>query len=209
MDNQIYTKKVEVAPDLKSGELIWSKLFLVSIKYKYLQSDDELRMFGLSSVYDTDLDNSTHNQLIDIMINIDKMVEYYRKGITVNIKVHSDTKIIYNIINEYLFAWKNRLNNGINIGIAPLDDLLLLDQFAGSIYSFAKDHFRTEDESNKLVNQLGGKNWFSRTIFDDKPVEENTIPDKHNSMAKIISERVIGRNKKDNTDNSLGGLKWK
>jgi hypothetical protein len=196
MQEPIYKRiTIDKDPVIRYGKQIWEKLFDIRIQQKYIQSEEELRLFGLPTVGDSYLDAQMHNQLVDVMITINHMVEYYRKGITVRVSKHEDTKIIYEIIRDYLIAWNHKLLNGINIGVAPLDDLTLLDQFAASIYPHAKSHFKIEDINNKALQSFGASAVIGRNSFTNVPVEKVEENEKYESMAQILSERIIGRNR--------------
>ena len=154
-------------------------------------------MFGLPSVGDPYIDSQFHNQLVDVMITINDMVEYYRKGVTVRITVHEDTKTIYEIIKNYLISWNQKLLNGINIGVAPIDDLVLLDKFASAIYPHAKSHFKAEDALKQLMGSMGNSSssWLGRNSVNQQELAPEQVPEKHESMAQILSEKIIGRNR--------------
>jgi len=70
---------------------------------------------------------------------IDQMVEYYRRGVPFSIVKVDDTKAIYDVVQEHLLAWKEALATMFNVRNAPLDDLVLMDQFATDIYAYARD----------------------------------------------------------------------
>ena len=194
-NNVIYTKRLVIDdPVINKGTPIWERLFNVRIQQKFLQSDLDLKTFGLLSTGDQHYDNALHNQLVDVMITIDSMVEYYKKGITVRISKHEDTKIIFEIIKEYLEAWYYKLQNGINVSAAPMDDLTLLDKFAASIYPHAKIHFKVEDFMNKVQQSFGFTsilNRHSNVLLEAPKVnDEPDNSDKYESIAALISNRI-------------------
>ena len=182
-------------PVIEYGKPIWNKLFLVRIPNKSIPTTDEIKMFGLPSVMDPVYDHQMQNMLIDVMIPINKMIDYFQAGVTVRVVKHTDTKVIFDIIDKYLLAWKHKLDRGINIAIAPLDDLLVLDRFAGVIYPHARDHMKPTDSITSIINSFGGLGSKMIPLELRGPVMDHVQETKetYNSLAEILSERVIGR----------------
>lgn len=205
MTQQIYRRNDQpVDPITASGKPIWEALFMASVPFKDTMSDEYVRLFGMPTVGDPAIDRDMHNQPIYTYMTINKMVEYFRSGISVKVQKHSDTKRIYDTISRYINCWKEHLDHGINIGDAPIDDLILLDRFAGVVFEHAVQHFTREYLNSDAIRDLtGGGTWMSRSSFD-KPVviQENDEAQqfqKHQSLAQLFSERII----------SSGGPRWK
>lgn len=201
----MYYNKHEINdPVAKYGLPIWNKLFQVRVPNKNIQSTEELRMFGLPTVEDSHFDYQMHNQLIDIMITIDKMTDYFKQGVTVRLVKHNDAKVIFDIIDNYLMAWKHKLDRGINIAVAPLDDLLLLDKFAGVIYPHARDFMKPTDSITTIINSLGGIGHLllPKEIMSDVELGKVETKETYGSLADVLSERIIGRSGGINTVNT-------
>ncbi len=194
MSSEYFTKtQPKSDPIEKTGSLIWEKLFLVKIEQKYLQSEQELKIFGTPTTGDPYYDNLMHHQLIDIMIPINGMIEYYKKGITVRITKNSDTKLIYEIIRDYLHAWYNRIQNSVNVGDVPLDDLNILDEFASKIYPFARSHIKEDDYLTKIKDNFGLNSILSRnTLLKDQVIEKKKEEAKYESIADLINNNLNG-----------------
>lgn len=192
-DNKDLVDKVTL-----KGRPIWEKLFRVRIAYKHLYSIDDIKMFGLPSVQDVNIDYQMQNQLTDVMITINAMVEYFKKGVTVYVPVHKDTKLIYDIIEQYLLAWKEKLDRGINIAVAPLDDLQLLDKFAEKIYPHAREHMKATDGLTSFLASIGnigkiGNKSMPTQIISDTVYNTGEVSRSYNSLADVLAERVIRR----------------
>jgi hypothetical protein len=197
-------------PVILTGKPIWDRLFNVRIAAKYLQSEQELRMFGEFSVGDEYHDYRMNNNLVDIMIPINDMVEYFNKGITVYVSKHEDTKIIYDIISDYLHAWGNRIKNGINVANPPIDDLAKLDEFAAKVYPHAKAHFRFTDGINKTLEYLGMpagsmSKYLGRDSFIQEPIKPVEYKEHHESLMDLISRRLVTQAK---PTNNAWNSKW-
>ncbi len=184
--------KVLSSSDLeKTGSLIWERLFLTSMCYKDTLSVEHIRLFGMPTVGDTTIDNDIHNQVVDRYLTINQMVDYFKKGIQVSIKIHPETEDIYNIISAYLFAWKRYLDNGINIGGAPIEDLIALDRFASSVYDHAVEHI-TEDYIQSSMLRYVSNNKLSRSTFEKKQVihEGTGEVKRRESLAESFSNKI-------------------
>lgn len=204
MTQQIYKRDDQPQdPITATGKPIWEALFMASVPFKDTMSDDYIRLFGMPTVGDPVIDRDMHNQPIYTYMTINKMVEYFRAGINVKIQKHSDTKRIYDIISRYINCWKEQLDHGINIGGAPIDDLILLDRFASVVFEHAVQHLTYEYLNSDAIRDLTGNGaWMSRNSFIKAPViqtDEEPQYQKHQSLAELFSERII----------SSGGSRWK
>ncbi|MDD2879680.1 MAG: hypothetical protein PHQ58_04520 [Rhodoferax sp.] len=204
MTQQIYRRDDQpLDPITATGKPIWEALFMASVPFKDTMSDDYVRLFGMPTVGDPVIDRDMHNQPIYTYMTINKMVEYFRAGINVKVQKHSDTKRIYDIISRYINCWKEQLEHGINIGGAPIDDLILLDRFASVVFEHAVQHLTMEYLNSDAIRDLTGNGtWMNRGSFVKAPValdEEPAEYQKHQSLAQLFSERII----------SSGGSRWK
>jgi hypothetical protein len=180
-----------------TGAPIWKNIYMCSIAHKDNVSEEDLQFFGMPTVGDFQVDQDISHQKITVYFTINRMVELYEKGISFNVVHHSDTKGIYDVISSYLNAWRDQLDQGINIGGAPLDDLILLDRFATDVYVHAQRHFTPDYVNSKLLNRLGSSSGLSMsregffkapTVADGAPPPEMK---KHTSLAEMFSDRII------------------
>lgn len=135
---------------------IWDYYYLASFPDLASRSFDDIRTFGVRVSGIKAIDDDAHNRWTTTMLTIDQMVEYYRQDVPIRICNYSDTKEIYGHISKHLQAWKTQLENGINIGEAPIEDLILLDTFANTVYEHAKYEFTTDYIETALANRLSG-----------------------------------------------------
>lgn len=131
---------------------LWKELFRVLIPQLFLRSAEDISNFGSYTTLDKGIDSSLTNQWVNVMIPIVKMVEIYQEGGSIRIVDEKDTKIIYELISEHLSLWESTLRTGINIGDAPVSDLLAMDTFAQALYPHAKQHF-----SQDLIGSILGR----------------------------------------------------
>lgn len=187
------TPKIFTTNDIaKLGEPIWERLFLISMNYKQSLTTEQIRMFGLPTVGDAGIDNDIQNGYIDKYITIDKMVDYYKEGVSIHVKNHKETKDIYDIISSYLICWKQNLEDGINIGGAPIEDLVALDRFASTVYDHAVEHITDEFIHSNLINFIGNRK-VGRAAFikEEVPVLPAGQVKQRESLATLFSERVF------------------
>lgn len=193
---QIYRREDRLTPIERFGRPIWETPFEIAVAYKDTCTPEYIRLFGMPTVGDPTIDAQMHNQLCNRYATIDKMVEFFKRGITIRVVKHEDTKRIYDTINNYLLAWKDHLTRGINIGDAPIDDLIMLDRFAGVVYQHAVQHFTPEFVNSRFLQHMtGGGTLKSReSLVKQKPVDdkgvEATQPQRE-SMAQLFSDRII------------------
>ncbi len=142
------------------------------------------------------------------MMTISQMADYFKEGVPIRIPSESDVKEIYEHISEHIYAWKFRLERGINIGDAPIDDLITLDQFANTVYSHAKYHFTPDMFGGAFAKHMSGiqrvnaSNFFNASALKNLNIPtsvdgvtrinaiEDEIPDRE-SLSDLFKERLI------------------
>lgn len=160
-------------------KLIWEKLYLVSIPEIYATSETFVRMYGTPVTLDRGIDAALSNQWFTRYMTIDNMVDLWREGAHIKIHQEDDIKEIYDLLADHLEGWKSQLERGINIGGAPIHDLIAMDDFANTIYKFARHHL-TQD----IVDSIFARNLSSvigvspGAFFERKPTPAETDSDK-------------------------------
>lgn len=146
---------------------IWDVLYRVKLPMLGSRSIQDMRMRGVVLSGNKDVDNDIRNRTIISFISINDMVEHFRNDVTVGVCDPLDTKKIYGAISDHIAAWKHQLEHGLNVGNAPVEDLLLLDQFAKAVYDQAKYLFAGEimDDANirylQQVTNINPNNFFN------------------------------------------------
>jgi hypothetical protein len=179
----------------KLGAPIWERVFNILVSYKDSLSEDHIRMFGMPTTGDAQFDSGMHNDMVSKFFTIDQMVEYYKKGIVFYVKDHRETKDIYDIVSSYLLCWKQHLDTGINVGGAPLEDLINLDRFASSVHDHAVEHFSDNYIKSNLMKFIGnrkiGRSSFEKSVEVPVVVANEVQVKKRESLASLFSERVF------------------
>ncbi len=137
---------------------LWDMLYKVSVPYLLSRTEQELETYGTVLSGNQYIDADVSKDMMITMKSISELAEYYREGIPIGLINKDDAEPIYNAIQDHLLAWKTQLNVGINIGDAPVEDLVLLDEFANSVFDVAKHQYKPGYDDNFLVRQLGYNN---------------------------------------------------
>lgn len=193
---------------LPTGNDLWDKYYKVRMLYLHSRSVDQIKKFGVRISGIEEIDRNLDKQMIETEMNIDSMFEKWRKGVTIRVVNYNDTAEIYRIIHSHLVAWSEYLSNGVNVGDAPLKDLIELDQFAAIVYDKAVAVFSQEDRNTAVasnflnVQSINFKNILKRErnvsetrMTDGVEVttvtknEKSGLPLRH-SMKDIFSEQI-------------------
>jgi len=150
---------------------IWDKKYLVKIPTLDGTSTVFLKHHGTYVTGDRNIDRSVNQDWLVTYLNIDQMVEYFRKGVTIAVVNPSDTKLIYEAIEEHLNAWVEHLQFGLNTANAPIHDLIDMDNFANAVYAHAKRHISETIIRNALGRRMEARFGFTPASFF-KPTKE-------------------------------------
>lgn len=180
---------------------IWNKKFMCRVPYLQTMSSDYIRHFGIMVSGDPVRDRAITSEMITTMLSINQMVEYFQKGITVGVVNYADTKKIYEYISDHLTAWRQRLEHGLNVRDAPLDDLVVMDRFAAAVYQHARHLFDEAFVEGILARSMMGSMRLNRTSFTKRleptPEKPKDSEDPHahlperNSMSEVFASHRI------------------
>ena len=196
--------------DMDTTVKLWDYLYKVRLPYLQSRSINDLQKFGTTVTGVSALDDDIQNQWITTMLSVAQMVELFKEGIPIKVVSTKDVKEIYDSISHHIHAWTNMLTHGINIGNAPIDDLITLDEFANTIYEHAKYQFTAETVNSLMAQQMNtiqrvnAHNFFSSNIMRNlnnpdreegitrinAPIDKEQIPDRE-SMADFFKDRLI------------------
>lgn len=183
---------------------IFEKLWWCRIPFNQSRSVEHIKHFGTPASGDPERDRGTANELVDRMITIARMVEYWKTGVHVFVKNRNECKDIYEAISAHLQAWKKHIEGSLNVGDAPLQDLVDLDQFANVVYAHAKYQFTStfvEDVMARRVSsvlQVSRSNMFVKkqvvvTEADTRTDEERLaeqFPDRDSNLGSTFAQRL-------------------
>lgn len=176
---------------LRILDIIFDRKYEVRIKKIDNMSVEEIEFYGMYSTGDKDYDQELNNEIIVRWLSINEMVEYYKRGKPFSIVDPKNTEEIYEVTHKYLLSWKDKLQNSVNIGNAPVEDLIALDGMASAIHGYACQYMKIERTQSPLLNffdSVGLGRAPQITKVDDS---EGGVK-RHNSLAEIFSEAVMG-----------------
>lgn len=163
---------------------LWEHLYRVRVPYLRSRTIDDLRNTGTVISGIASYDKDIANQMQNMYLSVSGMIDYYKEGVPIRVIESKDTKQIYEDISNHLHAWKTRLEKGINIGDAPVEDLITMDRFANSVYEHAKFQFTAEMAQSifamhlNSVQRINASNFFTKKatqLLTGKPGEEDVI----------------------------------
>ena len=148
-----------------STVLIWEYLFKARIPEIASRHPEEMKLLGTRVSGVKEIDKDIHSQWLTTMLSIDQMVDLYKRGVAVRVVHYDDTKTIYDYISKHIYIWKDRLEKGINVGNAPIDDLIAMDEFANLVYDHARHLFTREIADSILNRHIAGIMRFNPNSF--------------------------------------------
>ena len=174
---------------------IWETLYRVEVPTVGSKSPKELTTFGVHYTGIKSIDEDHRKSWYFRYASIDHMVEMFREGIPISVPNPKDVRAIYQAIAAHIDAWEEEIRYNYRLVKAPIDDLILLDQFADSIYQEGR-HLKLEDKPiSKLLNVLNrgsdrGHALLSTLNFVSFSAPEATakIPDNRPSLADFFKE---------------------
>jgi hypothetical protein len=194
-----------------TANLIFDYRFMVRVPDLQTRSEQHIKMFGVHSTGDRAQDIVMANQLITVMISIAEMVEYHKQGVNIRVVKRQDVLTIYDYITRHLQAWKDRLNQGLNIGDAPIDDLISLDQFANVVHESAKYQFTREIADSILAKHLASTITFNKhNIFKKESSAAAVISNQDSTKDKVEKEEDLQRDGFAQLfkDKKIGSSRW-
>lgn len=115
----------------------------------------DIRLKGVAVTGIKDLDDAMKNDWVKRDMTINDLVELYKAGCPFRIISDKEVKDIYDTVQTHLQLWLERLRTGMNMGDAPIEDLIVMDRFAASVYLHAKYLFTPEALESALGRQMG------------------------------------------------------
>lgn len=197
-------QKHNIQQDHDTTSLLWDYYFKVRIPWLQSRSIEDIKNTGVVLSGVPEIDRDINNQWQTTMLTISQMADYFKEGVAIRVVSSSDVKTIYNHISSHIHAWKSRLERGINIGDSPVDDLILLDRFANTIYDHAKYQFTPEIADSLIgkhlseLNRINPHNFFTGKAISNlnngitriNATDDTEIPDR-DSLGNFFKDRLI------------------
>lgn len=160
-------------PTVPDDTLVAKYKFMCSIPELQSRSVNHIKIFGTPTTGDKSIDSELSKQWLTTFLSINEMVEYHKQGISIRIKNKKDVASMYDYISRYLQAWKSYLNEGLNIGGSPIDDLVAMDRFANEVYEHAKYQFTKDIADSILAKHITSTVRFNKSNFFRQNTQAN------------------------------------
>jgi len=184
-------------------EHIWDYLYKIQVPFLQSRSDGELEKYGTYLSGNEDVDTDIGLDMMTTMKSIAQMIVYYKEGVSIGLINVNDSKSIYDAIQRHLEAWSEQLEVGINIGDAPIDDLIIMDEFANNVFDVSKHLYEVGYSDNIIIkklgfnNRIGPHNFFKSKLGDDSSgnihingTKDDKLPNRK-SLSNFFKNRVI------------------
>lgn len=154
---------------------IFKQLFLVRVNDLARRNIEHVEAHGLRVTGNRDYDRNVKQELCMCYLPISDMAVYHEQGVNIYLAKPADAKVIYELVHEHLNNWVQYLNDQIGVGDAPVEDLLILDNFANTVYPAAARFFKDGKIDDVFTKATRGVTRFyipldAQTVA--KPVEE-------------------------------------
>lgn len=142
---------------------IWHKPFYASVPNIQTRSPDHIRAFGTPTSGDKARDRAAAEERLETTLTIRDMVVYHSQGIVVGLLRRADTKIVYDILMEYLNTWKSYITSSLLTRVeAPYDDLVAMERFLASALfphavKYKEKNVVAESWLSKRIGELGNQ----------------------------------------------------
>lgn len=133
---------------------IFEKTYSVIIRTADTVSIEEQRAIGKLRTGDKRIDEALEKEMSTISMTINDMVEYYKEGISFYLANEEDAKAIYEAVQAHTSEWRSALRFAYNMGDAPIEDLIMMENFTSSIYQLAKFSYEKRPEFNAATGTL-------------------------------------------------------
>lgn len=166
-------------PHLTAAQKIFRVGFQICIPSVFKYPPEQSDYYGRAVSGDPDVDRA--NMLEDevIMITIDKLVAYYKRGLKSKIRfvdVH-DAAMVYRIVVEHLSDWAHHLRTSVSPKQPNLEDLQYLDEIAHYTYIIARHLLTADDKPPELAEMFGFEpNSLMEEVFGAKDTTKTPVP---------------------------------
>jgi hypothetical protein len=180
---------------IPKSEDIWKSYFLCRFHTLSDMSKDYLKIFGVNVTGIDEYDEDLTREWTTTYLNIDQMIDKYRRRVPIKIIKSQDAILVYDIIQRHVNVWRNKIGNSLNISNAPYKDLEDLDAFAQTLFPKVteKRPYLTPSEANstfaKMFINPYGLNYRKKQMIEKNRREQEEMPERE-SMAEFFREKM-------------------
>ena len=188
-------------PGSDNSGLLWERLFKARVPYLQSRTIEDLKNTGVVLSGIPEIDQDIPNQWVTSYMSIATMTGYYKEHVPVRVALYEDCKTIYELIVMHITNWRHFVDNAINIGNAPFEELIDLDDFASIVYDKAKYTISKDIRENYAKQFMTGghrfheHNLFKQNFYHSKKSQEEKEAIKpenmeHNSMGEFLKQKL-------------------
>ena len=193
---------------------LWKDQYLCQLRHIDTVSQEEIEYFGTPTCGIPEYDRRAMQTLVHRLLTPIQMMEFYKDNKIVRLVNTQDALFIYNHLDLHMKKWRQQIESGVNNRNAPVEDLLIMDQFAKSLYPYASRYFprgTAEEVQTQFDRTLTGgvitirredivgvEEDITTVNKIDKSAEQRA--QQHTSMADVFASRIAA---------STRGGRWK
>lgn len=195
------------------GQTVAQKLFQnqyeCQIQELHRVNDQALREYGHHSTGNSEWDRELMKQWVHVYLTPVRMVEMHSIGANIIISDPKKTVEIYKLLIEHLKNWQHLVEYEFNGIDPPIEDLRMMDDFAGAIWPIASNFMENTVPPTGLLNRLHnlGKGSMSKEVAATRPErkltptinrirragQSTTIEDDYNPGGSVIEKKPVER----------------
>ena len=136
---------------------VFKQLFKVRVNDLARRSLQHIEAHGVCITGNRDYDRSVREELCVCYLPISELAVYHDQGVSIFLTNPADAKVIYELVHAHLSNWARYMEEQIGVGDAPIEDLIILDNFANLVYPSAARFYptgRPEDVFSKATKSI-------------------------------------------------------
>ncbi len=175
-------KKEELYEQKEEHSVVWiifNRKYLVSVPEMYCTGKEVIREMGTLTTRDKKLDAALDMAPRRRYCTIAGMVSFFEEGAPVSLLDPKKSVEIYNLVLQHIRNWRYIIETYPDCDPPPVDDFILLDEFAKSVHALALFYTNDGSGSNfaKRLKTISGRH--------------SAFLDRHNKFNSISKRRVV------------------
>jgi hypothetical protein len=149
------------------------------VPYITTLDQDEVATYGIRCTGVEELDEHLDTMQVKVYITIDRMIDLYTENHPVRIATQKAAKQVYESLTTYSQHWAGYIKaQSLNQARLPVEDLIIMEDFASRLRPAAIDGMPLEDIQCGLTNMLDGL----------LSVTQNLVLDHNNELLELFKD---------------------
>lgn len=128
---------------LKNGLTLPDNLFKVRVPIIATYTEQEINAYGLPLDVDNNkngtANKNSYNNMTTVMLKLDKIIDIYIKGYPIYLVDNEQSKLMFKILEEYIYVNNNDVRTSLNQEVVKDDRLYEIDKFVGEMFGYNKE----------------------------------------------------------------------